>query len=206
MSFSGKGSSYIDLILSGNQLTNYIRSYFNSFNRVKNYSIESPEEDESIILVKNPKEVTAYGAIYNISDESKGNEIKTTPRYFLDFKVENSGGGVAGAHSNKNKLSDEEIKIKTFEEANDFISTILTDDKIYEALKGMFDFDSIYLNLHDSETKKSNFDKLMDKSYIKTSKYYENSTNKGTRFFYPFKEGIFELSNHIFSVLSKKDN
>ena len=66
--------------------------------------------------------------------------------------------------------------------------------------------DKIYKNLHDSEAKKSVFEKLLDKSYVKTSKYYENSTNKGTRFFYPFKEGVFELSNHIFSVDWNKIN
>jgi hypothetical protein len=206
LSFSGKGSSYIDLILPGNQFINYVRFYFSSFSRIKDYVIESPEEDDNINLVKNPKEVTAYGAIYNISDENKGNEIKTESKYFLDFKVENSGGGARGAHSNKNKLSEEEIKAKTFEEIDYFISTLIDDDEIYKMFKSMFDFDKIYKNLHDSEAKKSVFEKLLDKSYVKTSKYYENSTNKGTRFFYPFKEGVFELSNHIFSVDWNKIN
>ena len=215
ISFSGKGSSYINLIFSQSELEEFLKAYLDSYNEINNTRLSI----RRAILLSNPKEVTALGALFSLKSDAysdmSGNTAKRS--YFLgkqealgmeDSEDSNSskGGGAKNrakqnkSGSNQEQRFDNDVKDRISEEVNQMIEVLMTSDEIFDILQKLFNdnFEEIYNSLHEPD-EENEFIVLARSSLNTSIKTFKKDTKESV-FFYPLKDTLFELSNYLYNT------
>lgn len=208
ITFTGKGSSYLDIIFNDKiQLQDYVKTFVTqffkttqsdpiefSFNKSKGMVVEQVDE---------PKKVTARGAVYFETDDVRPIEQVT---YLQDFE----SGCELDEYNEANTLDEPEIKEKVLSEVSLFMDFMLKKHKELDflAITGIANLDELESNFGifefikvDGKKKGIKLTNSFKKSYDLTKRLYQNDSS--SRFFYPLKQTLYDLSITIANKLNK---
>jgi hypothetical protein len=214
ISFSGKGSSYINLILTDSELSSFLKAYLENYNESQNSRLTLGR----VIMLPNPKEVTALGALYRLRGnyEDLDNQGKVNKSHFLDRTSLVAGeegsstrkGGIAGKRSVQPSQAElhfnDEVKDHICSYMDAFSEVMLTSDDIAEILSS-FDISWVYETLHLPEEGQNEFRTIVRSSLNNSIRTFKKE-REGSVFFYPLKDALYEISNFIFNSANNESN
>ena len=191
ITFSGRGSLYINILAGGRDLSS-IKQLSEIILR-KVCDQEAPPNFE-LLQSEHPKEATANGGVYLREDNSFRN-INTTTVKLL--------GGDASQEIEHDKISfnqfDEEIKDNVLENARDLLNFIFEDAEVLKCVENFgieADFGLLKKKILDTSLLEDSFNRGWEK--MKSMNRNEHQLLSETLFFLPFIHTLYELSKELY--------
>ena len=192
ITFSGKGSTYLNILFSNNDdIKLFVSNYIKAYNTIKGTSIQLTDK-RNIVLAENPKEVTAYGALYDNGDFKETTLYPATNIFNFrpDIKI---GKGILGINQINNSISNDEIRESLINEYKLFFTILLETDEMIEV------YPKISPNLIELLQNFSLIDNdIFKNSLINSLQFYKDKDKEDSKFFYPLKNALYEISELLF--------
>lgn len=211
LNFSGKGSSYLRLLFGDDsrKLSAFIVTYFGKYASEQGKKVISVDDDRDgnlkIKMLDNPKEITAYGAIYAYSQNySVENSVEPEPFYFLDYKPEAADEDDMDKQVEAEKERDEvTLKEEVITQALNGYK-ILTKMKTHvESIIGEGNFLRLYKELLNKGNKPY-MQFVLEQSYDDYRSFVSIAGNESF-FFYPFKGALHKIGMEIYHQYLKSE-
>ncbi len=198
ISFTGKGSEYIK-ILSKREITGITKLMIEKFTGKKT----SPQFE--VILIDNPKEITAKGGVYRFSDKEADS---INPAQVKHFGFDDDNTVAAGTNDkleeseNNQHYTYGDIISKDFEKnilSNifKFLDIFFNDKDISKIIKKDLEINTSKEEFSAHEFLKENISLCFKELYEQVPNDELNSDIEETLFFWPFKHALFLLSQKL---------